>query len=427
MEGAAKIRKTRQRMTPEQFLLKINRAYKGFAGSDSDQPAACFCLMLDHWQKLRKQFGYGGLFGLIEEIHELIAEELDIEVVTSAFNERSVVGWIPHCSLRTAEKQTHKLHELVGSRHFSVGDEELALSVSLAYAEFDHRFTSADGLLLSVVSGAEHLSAAGGNEIQRIRPEVSLGRAGAGNRQILGLLMESLRKDALKVLFQPLMSTAGEPSEIFQLLPRLSTTDGSLITASDFVDVAREAGVLGVLDRWMLQRAIHLLSHEYDLQPIKFFLSQGESLLNSAERRDWLQKQAEAYPGVSGKLIIDFALEDVLSNLKGAEKFLALAEETGLEVCFSRADEHSKWDLLADGLRVDYVKMSPDFVRRLSSDAELERRFAAISEPVRKNGTKIIMPMVEDASMAANLWRSGADYMQGYMIQEASESVNMSD
>jgi len=320
MEGAAQIRKTGQRMTPEQFLLKINRAYKGFAGSDSDQPAACFCLMLDHWQKLRKQFGYGGLFGLIEEIHELIAEELDIEVVTSAFNERSVIGWIPHCSLRTAEKQTHKLHELVGSRHFSVGDEELALSVSLTYAEFDHRFTSADRLLLSVVSGAEHLSAAGGNEIQRIRPEVSLGGAGAGNRQMLGLLMESLRKDALKVLFQPLMSTAGEPSEIFQLLPRLSTTDGSLIAASDFVDVAREAGVLGVLDRWMLQRAIHLLSHEYDLQPIKFFLSQGESLLNSAERRDWLQKQAEAYPGVSGKLIIDFALEDVAFQPQGCRK-----------------------------------------------------------------------------------------------------------
>lgn len=414
-------------MAAEQFLLELTRAYKVFAGSESDQPAACFCLMLDHWPKLRKQFGYSGLFGLIEELHELIAEELDIDVVTCAFNERSVIGWLPHSSLRTAEKQANKLHDLIGARHFSVGEEELALSVSLAYAEFDHRFTSADRLLLSVVSGAEQLSAAGGNEIRRIRPEVSFGQASTGNRQMLGLLMESLRKDALKILFQPLMSTAGEPSEIFQLLPRLSAADGSLITAADFVDVAREAGVLGVLDRWMLQRAIRLLSHEYDLQPVKFFLSQGESLLNSEERRDWLRKQAEAYPGVSGKLIIDFALEDALSNLKGTERFLALADEIGLEVCFSRADEHSKWDLLADSLRVDYVKMSPDFVRRLGSEADLEQRFAEISKPVRKKGTKIIMPMVEDASIAANLWRSGADYMQGYMIQEATETLDMNN
>lgn len=413
------------RLTLGQFVEKLSSAYEAFSASDSAQPSAVFCLMLDHWKRLREQYGYKGLLSLLEQILAELASNSDVEVLTCPLNERGVVAFLPQCSLKTAERQAEKLFRHISQNTFAIEEATIALSVSLVYLEFDHRFASDDQLLVNLVRSAEELSAAGGNLHKQIVPEVSVSQAHGDDAQMLGLLMESLRTDKLKVLFQPLMSTAGELSKTFQMLPRLVATDGSLIPASSFISVAREARVLGILDRWMIQRAIRLLTDDYHLQPVRFFLSQGDSLLVNPERRDWLRKLIEKNPSISGKLVLDFSLADALSNLNSTSEFLALLDELGIEVCFSRVDEHSKWDLLRDKLKVDYIKMAPNFVERLGQDPGLGHEFAELSAPVRKVGTKIIMPMVEDAGIAANIWRTGADYMQGYMIQEETEGLDM--
>ena len=414
-------------MTLEQFIDNLVDAFEAFSSGEADQPSACLCVALDHWDRLREQYGYSALINLVGEVRGVMSAGSDVEILVCRLNERCLLAFLPRCCLATAEQQAEKLFRLLGQELFAMGEETVALSVSLCFTEFDHRFTSADGLLLDLVRSTEQLSASGGNTVKRVRPSVSADQASASDQQMLGLLMESLRKDAVKLLFQPLMATAGEPSKSFQVLPRITASDGSLISASQFVPVAREAQVLELLDRWMLQQAIQLLVNEYHLQPVRLFLSQGESLLINPERREWLRRLIEKHPTVSGKLVLDFALDDALANLKSAGEFLALADKLGIGVCLSRVDEYSKWDLLAGRLQVDYIKMSPGFVLRLGQESALEQEFQLISAQARKQGTRIIMPMVEDAKVAAHLWRTGADYLQGYMIEKEAETLELGD
>ncbi|MEE4295333.1 MAG: EAL domain-containing protein [Wenzhouxiangella sp.] len=411
----------------EDFIAEMSSAYATFAEGDKGAASACFCLALDHWERVRGQHGYSGLVALLNQFVDLVEAELDVEVCVSRLNERSIVGLLPQSSKRTSEKQLTKLFKQIGAATFDVDDESLAVSITAAWTEFDHRFIDADRLLVSLVKGAERASAAGGNQLVQIRPDVSIDAANGSDRQMLGLLMEFLRKDALKVLYQPVLATNSEPAKSFQALPRLVSADGSLIPAAAFVPAAREAGVLNVLDRWMITYCASLLANEYQLLPIRLFLSQGDSLIQDSGRRDWLANLAEHNSSLSGKLALDFNIQDVLGNIKGARELFELLESLGIEVCVSQVDEHSRWDLLVDELPVDFVKMSPDFVQRLAGGDGLEATFREVSTPARERGAKIIMPMVEDASMAANLWRVGADYMQGFMIQEAQERIDLSD
>lgn len=414
-------------MKLEEFISELVSAYESFTSSDRDAPSGCFCLMLDHWDRLRGQHGYRGLLEVLRQFFDLVDKHLDVEVCVTRLNERCIVGLLPHSSVRTTEKQMAKLFKLLAESTFDVRKESLAVSVTLGYVEFDHRFTDADRLLLSLVRGTEKTSAAGGNEIRQIKPDVSADQASGSDRQMLGLLMESLRKDAIKVLFQPIMATASEPAQSFQALPRLVAADGSLIAAAAFISPAREAGVLATLDRWMISHCANLLANEYQFLPIRLFLSQGDSLIQQPERRDWLEKLTEKNRSLSGKLALDFALPDVLGNIKGAHELFVLLDRLGIEICVSQVDEHSRWDLLVDELPADFIKMSPGFVRRLAEEETLEHAFRKASTPARERGAKIIMPMVEDAGMAANLWRVGADYMQGFMIQEAQDKIDLGD
>lgn len=414
-------------MAPHQFMAHLAQAYRTFTASEAERASACFCLMLDNWRRVREQYGYSGLLSLLEKVRGTALETLGQDVEACVLNERTVLLCVPDCSLKYAKPLAAKLFQRLDSEAFEIDEDTAALSFSLGYCEFDHRFTDIDRLLVELVDGTQETTLAGGNAVTAITPDVSMGQASQSERQMLGLLMESLRKDSLRVFFQPIMSTSEESTKTFQILPRLVTADDTLVPAASFVPVARKARVLGVLDRWMIQRAVELLADRYHLQPVCLFLSQGDSLLVQPARREWLRLLLAKSPSVGERMVLDFAIDDALSNLKGTSEFMRLADELGVKICFSRVDEHSKWDLLGGRLRADYIRMSPEFVERLRQDERLEHLFRDLSGPVRKQGTKIIMPMVEDASVAANLWRTGTDYMQGYMIEKETEHLELGE
>ncbi len=414
-------------MKLEAFIDNLVTAYASFADSNSDAPSACFCLALDHWDRIRGQRGYGGLLALLNQFEALVEEHLDVEVSVARLNERCIIGLLPHSSSKTSSKQMAKLFKELSGSTFELDGESLVVGVTLAWTEFDHRFMSGERLLLGLVRSAERISAAGGNQISELHPDVSAEEASGSDRQMLGLLMELLRTDALKVLYQPILATQSEPSKSFQALPRLVSADGSLIPAAAFVPAARDAGVLKVLDRWMISYCAGLLANEYQFLPIRLFLSQGDSLIQDGDRREWLEGLTERNPSVSGKMALDFSIDDVLGNINGSRELFSLLDKLGIEICVSQVDEHSRWDLLVKDLPADFVKMSPSFIRRLGEGDGLEKEFLDASTPARERGVKVIMPMVEDANMAANLWHVGADYMQGFMIQEAQERIDLSD
>ncbi len=416
-----------QVLTPEQFMQKLAAAHQAFAVPENSQPAACVCLVLDHAERLREQYGYSGLLKLLRELRLLMTKVLGSECQLCALNERTLLALLPGCSIQTAAELVTGLFEQIDAEAFGIGRETAALSVSLGYCEFDHRFPSVDRLLIELVDGTQQTTATGGNAVIRVEPDLTLGQVSSSERQMLALLMEALRKNTLRVFFQPLMATAAEREKSFQVLPRLAAPDGSLIAAAGFVPIARKARVLGVMDRWMLQRTVQLLAKEYQLLPVRLFLSQGESLLVDARRRQWLDGLLAKNPAVSGKLVLDFSVEDVLAHSKSSVEFVRQAHGLGIQICFSQLDDHSKWDWLSRHLRPDYLKMSAAFVGRLCSDPELESEFQRLSWPIRRQGSKIIMPMVEDANVAANLWRTGADYLQGYLIERETERLNLND
>jgi len=300
----------------------------------------------------------------------------------------------------------------------------VAITVSLAHARFDHRFTQVDELLVPLVRRVEHIERDGGNALAAVRPGISASKAKSSSDHMLSLLMEALRMDSIKVVFQPLLATRGrETTESYQMLPRLASGDGKLIAAAEFLPIAREAALLPVLDRWMTVHASRLLRGPFADRDARLFINQSDALLADSERRQWLSRHLASEAELAGRLVLEIPLEDAMAHLRGAAQLLEIAREHEIGVCLSHVDEHSRWDLLTRELAVNFVRMSPDFVARLTQDPSLEERFQELSEPVRAQGVRTIMPMIEDPQTAASMWRSGADLMQGNMIQEPEDSI----
>lgn len=408
-------------MAPEVVLQKIPELMRCGA---AEGRGGVILVGLDRARMLRDQLGFSGLHVLLERLAEHITEALGDAGQCIRFDWQSLLIIVPELPACELDGSAESLFSSLTDRTYEAGDDEVALTFSLAYARFDHRFTDVDELLLPLVRRVECLAQEGGNALAEVQPGISADKAISSTEHMLALLMDALRTDSIKVVFQPLLATSGRESvESFQMLPRLAAGDGKLLAAAEFLPLAREAALLPVLDRWMIVHASRLLRGPLVERRVRLFINQSEALLADAERRDWLRKQVGSEPCLAGHLVLEIQLEDAMTHLRSASHLLEIARDHGFGICLSQVDERCRWSLLSGELKADFLRMSPGFVTRLAGEPSMEERFLQLSEAVREQGVRIIMPMIEDSQTAAIMWRSGADFMQGNMIQAPEDSI----
>lgn len=408
-------------MTPEELLEKLPGQ---MASAASQGQGGVALVRLDRADHLRDQLGFTGLRELLAGMADRLVDALDESPEICRFDWSTLVVSVPGLPPSGFDETADTIFSLLSGQTFELEQDSVAVTVSQASTRFDHRFTTVDELLLALTRKAGRIASEGGNQHATVQPGVSAAQALASGDHMLGLLMEALQSDTMKVVFQPLLATsAREPMESYQMLPRLQASDGKLITAGEFLPLAREASLLPVLDRWMTLRAVRLLQGPLEGRPVRLLINQSEALLADSSRRSWLADRLSAAPKLAGHIVVELRLEDAMSHMRGARELLDLARELKIGVGLSMVDEHSRWDLLADSLRADFIRMSPQFVARLTRDGGLEKRFMALSKPVRDQGTGLIMPMIEDPQTAARMWRSGVDFMQGNMIQAPEDTI----
>ena len=409
------------------FLKGLEQACRALTKSTGDRSGGLVCVVIDHYSDLRDRLGFTGLVELDSQLQNLLRGQFGKKTRLFSPGLMEFVALVKQTDGEGLKRHASELFEQLNHHDFACRDGSVAITVSMTVCPLDMRFPDPDRMLVEVVKSAESLSRGGGHQWVEIHPSLSAGQASADDRQMLALLMESLRKDGLKVVFQLLLPANDDPIRSFQMLPRLRATGGSLLVAADFLPVAQKAGLLGTIDRWMLNHAMRIIGQQNEDREFRLFVNQSSELLALPERREKLARQLETGPDIRGKLVLDFQLADAMANLEGAEALLDLASKNGIQLCLSKFDDHSNVDLLVERLRSDYLRLSPDLVHRLAEGEDLSRDLSTLTEPLRKQGTRLIAPMIEDAAAMAILWKSGVDYLQGNMIQEAEEDLRLTD
>lgn len=413
-------------MVPEKLLRQLPKLME--KGSEAGH-GGVILISVDRSTLLRDQLGYTGLNKLVKQLNKQIKDVLgelrieDFEI--TRFDGVALFLILPETPAESLKDAAKEIFSGLSERFYDVDDESVALTLSVAYSYFDYRFRSVDDQLMALVHRAEAIDVSGGNHFGEAKPGITAAKASSSSDHMLALLMEALRTDSLRVVFQPLLATSGEGgTQSYQMLPRLVADDGRFVVAADFLPMARQAALVPVLDRWMLIRASRLIRGPFRDQGVRLFINQSDALLSEPERREWLARYFESEPELAGHLVLEFSLEDGMTHLRSAKEVIRICREHRIGVCLSRVDEHSRWMLFEGELKPDYLRMSPDLVQRLKNDRELEKTFMKLAAPAREQGVGIIMPMVEDQEAAASIWRTGADFMQGNLIQEPVDTIS---
>ncbi len=237
-------------------------------------------------------------------------------------------------------------------------------------------------------------------------------------------LRDAITHDRIELALQPIVAIRGGVDAQFQSLLRLRDAEGQLRTAAELLPIAQRAGLLVEMDRCVLGRALALARRQQDRwKPVKLFVPQALATLSAPDQGAWLKQEIARHGGMGGYLVLGCRMEDALLNPGVLAALAAGLHKSGVRMCLSRFEHGEEAERLLEANPPAFLKLAPRYVAANATADDRAQAQRAI-ELAHRLGSKVIASCVEDPQVAAWLWTSGLDYVQGNLLAPPGSSLD---
>ena len=239
-------------------------------------------------------------------------------------------------------------------------------------------------------------------------------------------VVEALKQDHLfSVVYQPIVHLAGVAPATYEALLRMHDDHGELYLPGSFLPAAQQAGLMKVVDHWIIRRVLKVAQSEFSGgRAIRLFVKLSRDSLLSEDFCAWLGRLIQDQGVDPASLVFEIREADwvqagarclpVLAGLDDLGCGIALDHFTGCETAFAA---------LAGASLVDFVKFDASLMTGSQADPAGGNRITGAIASLASQGKQTIACCVQDAASVASLWKSGVDYIQGYFLQQPSKAL----
>ncbi len=226
-------------------------------------------------------------------------------------------------------------------------------------------------------------------------------------------LRAALGQDRFLLAFQPVVSALTSETEYFECLLRIRDPADRLVPCGDFIAVAEQTGLIGLIDRHVLGLAFTALADHPSVR-LGFNVS-----ARTACDRQWLRAligRLRERPEHAARLVVEITETAARDNLVELARFVDALRGAGCRVALD--DFGAGYTSLRhlQALNVDIVKIDGAFVRSLLDQKENRIILRHLLGLTRGFGLGTVAECVETAAEAALLRAEGVGYLQGYHL-----------
>ena len=239
---------------------------------------------------------------------------------------------------------------------------------------------------------------------------------------------DALANDGFRLKYQPIVSLQGDTRENYSVYLRLVDGDGKELVPDVFLSPARDPGRLAEIDRWVVRNAIReLASHRRNGQKIIFHLILSRAGIEDDSMLLWICDCLREFRAKGAWLVFQFRENDLRNALQPARELIEGLKKINCRIAVNNYTETDTTEGLLKHLAIDIVKLSPECMRDLATDTSQQEKMSAINKRLQTEGYKTIASNVEDAGSLAILWNIGVNYIQGYFLQEPSNTITFEE
>jgi len=227
----------------------------------------------------------------------------------------------------------------------------------------------------------------------------------------IGRCKDAIAEERLLLYAQPIVDIATGEIVQRELLLRIREPDGTISPPSPYLQVAERYGLIGDIDRWVIQRAIQIAA---DHHPVQVNISADSvsdwTILDHIER---CIEQAGADPA---SLVFEITETALASDQDAAVRFAELLREMGCKVALDDFGTGYGSFTYIKALPVDYLKIDMEFVRDVNESPASMRVVEAVVSIAEAFSAQTVAEGVEDLRTLERLRELGVDYAQGHYI-----------
>ncbi|MCG6966068.1 MAG: EAL domain-containing protein [Chromatiaceae bacterium] len=241
---------------------------------------------------------------------------------------------------------------------------------------------------------------------------------------VVKMIDNALANDGFRLKYQPIVSLQGDTRENYSVYLRMIDQQGQELVPDVFLSPASDASRLAEIDRWVVRNAIReLASHRRDGKKIIFYIILSRAGIEDDSMLLWICDCLREFRAKGSWLVFQFRESDLRNALQPAKELIVGLKKINCRIAINSYTDTDSTDALLKHLDIDVVKLSPEFMRGLATEAQRQDHMNTVNRKLQDAGYKTIASSVEDAGSLAILWNIGVNYIQGYFLQEPSSTI----
>lgn len=397
-------------------------ALDAVVGSDA-VTGALLAFDIPGFQGINDTYGHEAGDACLIAVARVLREQVHHDDVVSRFggDQFAVLVTDPaRASADVAEAEAVRLRTAIEAASVPVGDRlhiRVAAVAGVASAEglLSRRRSTSD--LLGDVDIALARAKRRRATVSIIEADAEAHRQGVRRRLEWGTLVrDAVYDDALHVHAQSIVDLASGTPSAYELLVRLRVGD-ELVPAGVFMPDIQLLGMVPLVDRWMVRRAVQLAAtHGPDLAGRRLAVNVSATMLTEGGLIDLLDSSAAQTGADLSLLAIEMTETEAVVDRHAAREVIAALHDRGaLFVLDDFGTGHAAPEYLAD-LDVDWLKIDGAFVAR-ATDSRVDRAIItgaiAVAEAL---GIPVVAEWIEDERTRDLMREMGVALGQGFLL-----------
>ncbi len=379
---------------------------------------------VDGFQKIKDGFGMSGsdvvLKGAAQEIQAAIG---DMGMV-ARLNDQAFTVVVPDIkNMKTRMEQTLAA---VRQHAFKVDGKALSVTVSVGCSALIDLPNEPMAALDCVEQACADAMASGGDTH---RPYRVAGAATSGDeaeeKELAIRVRDAIKENRLKLLFQPIGSLHGDTDENYEVLMRMMTEKGDLISPRHFMGAAIKYRLAPSLDRWVIANALHQLANRIRSgHETRFFVKLCSTTLQDKKFIPWLANRLKI-SGVPGELLVIEAEEaGVMTHLKESKVLYQQVKALGCGFAIDGFGRNTSALKLLKHLPADFIRIHGELILSMAEDEAVLEQVRTLASSVNGIGKTPIACRVDDAALLPLLFQVGINKIQGEFLQEPQDVLD---
>jgi diguanylate cyclase (GGDEF)-like protein len=378
---------------------------------------AVMIIDIDGLKAINDSLGHHAGDHLLRRVAEILRERVRATDIVARLSGDEFAVLMPQTDTAGALQLGEDLRLQIAESARPAPDAECA-TISVGITMFGgQRETASESVLVAADQAMYRAKDDGRNQIALFEDSSNAHQAPQRSQTTAARIRDALTHDRLSLYTQPIHNLASGGVERYELLLRMTSDDGQLMPAATFIEAAERSGMVQELDRWVISRALELLSErERAERPLSLHVNLSGASLGDLSVIEFIERRLDEGGADPARCTFEITETANVYDYEAAAGFADRLTDFGCQVAIDDYGAGFGPFHYLKRIPFDLIKIDGAFVRDMPrSDAD-QLTVKAIVDIARGLGKATIAEYVQDDVTTEMLREYGVDMAQGFHL-----------